>query len=72
MKASLGGYYMLGKQFATLIGSPEIMRLAVRYGLPRKALMRLLLKIMANLPQERGGGLDDRIINALSRATPAA
>ncbi|OLT23948.1 drug:proton antiporter [Ornithinimicrobium sp. CNJ-824] len=72
MKASLGGYYMLGKQFATLIGNPEIMRLAVRYGLPRKALMRLLLKIMANLPQERGGGLDDRIINALSRATPAA
>ena len=50
----------------------EIMRLAVRYGLPRKALMRLLLKIMANLPQERGGRLDDHVINALSRMTPAA
>ena len=72
MKDSLGGYYMLGKQFATLIGKPEIMRLAVRYGLPRKALMRLLLKIMANLPQERGGRLDDHVINALSRMTPAA
>lgn len=72
MKDALGGYYMLGKQFATLIGKPEIMRLAVRYGLPRKALMRLLLKIMANLPQERGGRLDDRVINALSRMTPAA
>lgn len=72
MKDALGGYYMLGKQFATLIGHPEIMRLAVRYGLPRKALMRLLLKIMANLPQERGGRLDDRVINALSRVTPAA
>ena len=72
MKDSLGGYYMLGKQFATLIGKPEIMRLAVRYGLPRKALLRLLLKIMANLPQERGGRLDDHVINALSRMTPAA
>ena len=72
MKDSLGGYYMLGKQFATLIGKPEIMRLAVKYGLPRKALMQLLLKIMANLPQERGGRLDDRVINALSRLTPAA
>lgn len=72
MKDSLGGYYMLGKQFATLIGRPEIMRAAVRYGLPRKHLMRLLLKIMANLPQERGGRLDDRVINALSRVTPAA
>jgi hypothetical protein len=27
---------------------------------------------MANLPQERGGRLDDRVINALSRITPAA
>ena len=72
MKDALGGYYTLGRHFATLIGKPEIMRLAVRYGLPRKSLMRLLLKIMANLPQERGGGLDDRVINALSRMTPAA
>lgn len=72
MKASLGGYYTLGRGFATLIGKPEIMRLAVKYGLPRKKLMHLLMKIMANLPQERGGGLDDRVINALSRMTPAA
>ncbi|MFX0538935.1 geranylgeranyl reductase family protein [Ornithinimicrobium sp. Y1847] len=72
MKEALGGYYMLGKQFATLIGKPEVMRLAVKYGLPRKALMRLLIKIMANLPQERDGRLDDRVINALTRVTPAA
>ena len=72
MKDALGGYYTLGRGFATLIGKPEIMRLAVKYGLPRTSLMRLLMKIMANLPQERGGGLDDRVINALSRMTPAA
>ncbi len=72
MKGALGGYYTLGRGFATLIGKPEIMRLAVKYGLPRRSLMRLLLKIMANLPQERGGGLDDRVINALSKMTPAA
>ncbi|GAA5167930.1 geranylgeranyl reductase family protein [Ornithinimicrobium tianjinense] len=72
MKQALGGYYTLGRHFATLIGKPEIMRLAVKYGLPRRSLMRLLLKIMANLPQERDGQLDDRVINALSRMTPAA
>jgi geranylgeranyl reductase family protein len=72
MKDSLGGYYTLGRHFATLIGKPEVMRLAVKYGLPRRSMMRLLLKIMANLPQERGGKLDDRIINALTRMTPAA
>ena len=72
MKASLGGYFTLGRQFAGLIGHPEVMRLAVRYGLPRKTLMRLLLKIMANLGQTRGGRLDDRVIAALTRVTPSA
>lgn len=72
MKASLGGYYTLGKHFAGLIGHPEIMRLAVKYGLPRTALMRLLLKIMANLAEPRGGRLDDRVISTLTRLTPSA
>lgn len=48
------------------------MRYAVKYGLPRTALMRLLLKIMANLAEPTGGRLDDRVIGALTRVTPAA
>ena len=43
------------------------MRLATRYGLPRPALMRLLLKLMANLTDPRGGDASDRVVNALSR-----
>ena len=72
MKASLGGYYTLGRHFAGLIGHPEIMRLAVKYGLPRTALMRLLLKVMANLTDERGGKAADRAITTLARLTPSA
>ena len=55
MKDALGGYYTLGRWFARAIGNPEVMRLATKYGLPRTTLMRFLLKIMANLPEQHGG-----------------
>ena len=72
MKQMHGGYFRLGAEFAKLIGKPEIMRLATKYGLPRTTLMKFMLKLMANLPEERGGGLDDRIIHAMTRLAPSA
>jgi geranylgeranyl reductase family protein len=72
MKDALGGYYTLGRWFARAIGNPEVMRLATKYGLPRTTLMRFLLKIMANLPEQHGGRADDRIIHALSTMAPDA
>jgi len=72
MKDALGGYYTLGRWFARAIGNPEVMRLATKYGLPRTTLMRFLLKIMANLPEQHGGRADDRIIQALSTMAPDA
>ena len=72
MKDALGGYYTLGRGFAKLIGNPEFMRLAVKYGLPRTTMMKYLLKIMANLAEPHGGDAGDRLINALSKMAPAA
>jgi len=72
MKDALGGYYTLGRGFATMIGNPEIMRLAVKYGLPRTTMMKFLLKIMANLAEPHGGDAGDRLINALSKMAPSA
>jgi geranylgeranyl reductase family protein len=72
MKDALGGYYTLGRGFAKMIGHPEIMRLAVKYGLPHTTMMKFLLKIMANLAEPHGGAVDDRLINVLSKMTPAA
>ena len=72
MKDALGGYYTLGRGFATMIGKPEIMRLAVKYGLPRTTMMKFLLKIMANLAEPHGGDASDRVINALSKMAPSA
>ena len=72
LKARYGGYYTLGRVFVNLIGNPEIMRLATRYGLPRPLLMKFTLKLLANLTDPRGGDALDRVVNGLSRLTPAA
>lgn len=72
LKDMHGGYFTLGAQFAKLIGKPEIMRLATKYGLPRQTLMKFMLKLMANLPEEKGGGVDDRIVRLMTRMAPNA
>jgi menaquinone-9 beta-reductase len=72
MGDALGGYYTLGRYFAKMIGNPEVMRLATKYGLPRTTLMKFLLKVMANLAEPHGGDTSDRLINALSKMAPDA
>lgn len=72
MKDDLGGYYTLGRYFAKAIGNPHVMHLATKYGLRRTTLMKMLLKTMANLAEPHGRGLEDRVINALSKAAPVA
>ncbi len=72
LKAELGGYFTLGRGFAAMIGHPEVMRLAVKYGLPLTPLMRVLLKVMANLGEPRGGRFDDRLLQVLTRLVPSA
>ena len=67
-----GGYYALGRAFLHLIGnSPALMQLAIRHGLKRRARMRFAMKLLGNLTETRGGDAADRIINALSKVTPA-
>lgn len=72
MKDALGGYYTLGRVFVKLIGHPEVMKLATRYGLPRPTLMKFTLKMLANLTEPRGGDALDRLINGLTKIAPAA
>jgi flavin-dependent dehydrogenase len=72
MKKLWGGYYTLGRTFVTLIGNPEVMKLATRYGLPYPKLMTFTLKLLANLTDQHGGDYMDRVINVLTKVTPAA
>ena len=72
MKATYGGYYTLGRVFVTMIGNPQVMKLATKYGLPRPLLMKFTLKLLANLTDPRGGDALDRVINGMVRLAPAA
>jgi menaquinone-9 beta-reductase len=72
LDARYGGYYTLGRLFVRLIGNPSVMKVATEHGLHHERLMRFTMKLLANLTDPRGGDVPDRIINALSKVTPAA
>jgi menaquinone-9 beta-reductase len=72
LKDAYGGYYTLGRKFVEAIGHPKVMQFATKHGMPHPALMRIVMKVLANLAEPRGGHATDRVINALSRITPAA
>lgn len=72
LKDTYGGYYTLGRWFLRLISEPRIMHLATTKGLPHDQLMRIVLKILANLTDPRDGDATDRILNALQKVAPAA
>ena len=67
-----GGYYTLGRCFVKLLGQPEFMKYATRYGLRQRTLMKFALKMLANLTEPRRGDAMDRIINGLTKITPTA
>ncbi|MFV0458090.1 MAG: geranylgeranyl reductase family protein [Actinomycetales bacterium] len=68
---ALGSYYSLGRVFVKLIGNPHVMRLAATYGLPRPTLMKLVLKLLANLHDPRDGDALDRVVNGLTALAPS-
>ena len=72
LKDAYGGYYTLGRLFVRAIGRPELMKFATRHGMRRPTAMRFVLKLLANLTDPQGGDAADRVINAMSRLTPAA
>ena len=71
MAQEWGAYYRLGGVFVKLIGNPKVMRACTRHGLPHPALMRFVLKLLANLSDPHDGDVSDRIISVLTRLTPA-
>jgi geranylgeranyl reductase family protein len=71
LKLRYGGYYRLGNLVVKLIGNPQVMKVVTRHGMPHPALMRFVLKLLANLTDPRGGDAMDKVINALTRIAPA-
>jgi geranylgeranyl reductase family protein len=72
LKDAYGGYYTLGRTFVKAIGHPSFMKFATRHGIKRPYVMRMTMKLLGNLTEPRGGDAVDRVINALSKMSPAA
>jgi menaquinone-9 beta-reductase len=72
LKDAWGGYYTLGRTFVHLIGRPSFMRFATKHGVKRPYVMRFTMKLLGNLTEARGGDAVDRVLNAVSKMTPAA
>nr|WP_307014906.1 geranylgeranyl reductase family protein [Arcanobacterium wilhelmae] len=72
MRGELGGYYTLGRVFAWLIEKPAIMHACVKYGLPRKTLMKLVMKLLSDAYDRRGGDWMDRLITLATKVVPRA
>ncbi|MBO0831478.1 MAG: FAD-dependent oxidoreductase, partial [Actinobacteria bacterium] len=72
LKDAYGGYYTLGRAFVQLIGKPSFMKFATKHGIKRPAVMRFSMKLLGNLTETRGGDAVDRVLNAVSKMTPAA
>jgi flavin-dependent dehydrogenase len=66
-----GPYFALGRVFVRAIGDPRVMKACARYGLPRPTLMKLVLKLMANLYEPARGDATDRVVRALVRLAPS-
>jgi geranylgeranyl reductase family protein len=71
LREEWGAYYRLGAVFVKLIGNPKVMSACTNHGLPHPALMRFVLKLLANLSDPHDGDLADRAVNLLKRITPA-
>jgi geranylgeranyl reductase family protein len=73
MRDEWGAYYRLGAAFVKLIGNPKVMQACTRHGLPHPALMRFVLKLLANLSDPHdtpGADVSDRVISVLTKLTP--
>jgi flavin-dependent dehydrogenase len=72
LKDAYGGYYTLGRVFVELISKPSFMQFATRHGVKRPWVMRFTMKLLGNLTETKGGDAVDRLLNAVSKMTPAA
>jgi geranylgeranyl reductase family protein len=63
LKHRYAKYYAIGNLWARIIGNPSVMRVAVRYGVPRKRLMAFALRLMANLSDGEDGDFEDRLMH---------
>ena len=67
----VGIHFTLGRAFASVIGKPSVMKLALRTGMPLPVLMKFVVRLMANVTDQSAKGFEDRVIRLLEALVPA-
>jgi flavin-dependent dehydrogenase len=57
VEEAYGAYYRLGRSFVRLVGNPAVMRACVQGGMRSKAIMSVVMKVMANLFDDSHPGM---------------
>jgi len=65
LRERYGRYFHVGRNFVRMLGHQAVMRLSVKYGIPRPMLMRFALRFMANLTDGRDGVFEDKVMHGL-------
>jgi flavin-dependent dehydrogenase len=66
-----GAHFTQGRVLAQLIGSPAVMKAAVRTGMAVPALMRFVVRVMTELSDRPAATWEDRVVSLLDALTPA-
>lgn len=70
VRRAFGSWYRIGNKAAHAMGRPRFMHHATRLGVPRPAVMRVMLKLFAGLHDGRDGDAADRVLDLMLRITP--
>lgn len=62
-----GAYYRMGRKFTKIIGNPRAFNALIGVGMRSKSLMAFAFQVLANLAEQRGGGVKDRVFRRLVR-----
>lgn len=60
-----GAYFRAGRRFTRVIGNPRIFRVLCQVGMRSQTMMEFVFQVLANLYNERGGKVSDRVIRSL-------
>src|SRR5687768_3075566 len=67
LEATYGPYYRLGRRFVRVIGNPTVMDRLVSVGMRSRNVMSFAFSLLANLEQDKGGGMQQRAFKALKK-----
>ncbi|MCA1839760.1 MAG: geranylgeranyl reductase family protein [Actinobacteria bacterium] len=62
-----GSYFRVARKFTKIIGKPKIFRVLSQVGMRSQSMMEFVFLVLANLGEEQGGKIGDRVLRAMCK-----